>query len=266
MSVSDVETKITKKTKAILVVHTYGHPVDMDPILEISKNYDICIIEDVAEAHGAEYKGKKCGTFGSAATFSFYANKFVTTGERGMVVTNDPKVEQRARNYINLCFNKNERFLHDDIGYNFRMTSLQAALGLGQLERIESTIEKKIKMGQFYKSCLSNMDGIQLQIEKPWAKTVYWMYGIQISEKYGVTAKDIMGELKKIGIGTRPFFRGLHDQPAIFRKGIIKTKDSYPVSDKAYKYGFYLPSSLNLSTKQITHICDAVKKILITRS
>ncbi len=262
MNIQDVASKITPKTKAILAVHIYGHPIDMDPLLDMATAHGIQIVEDVAQAHGAEYKSRKCGSMGSVAAFSFYANKLITTGEGGMVITNDSLMAERARSYRNLCFNPGERFLHDDVGYNFRMTSLQAAVGLGQLERIEKIVARKREMGKLYIRRLSQIKGLRLQIEKPWAKSVYWMYSLQMPPELGKTAKEVTTALGKRGIGTRPFFRGLHDQPTLKEQGIIFDSGHYPVSDLAYKFGFYLPSGLTLTDEQINEVCDQVDEVL----
>lgn len=262
MDVSQVRSSITEKTKAILVVHIYGHPVDMDQILEAVAGKDIKVVEDAAESLGAEYKGKKCGSIGDVSAYSFYANKIVTTGEGGMVLTDNPEIEERARSYRNLCFNSQERFLHNDIGYNFRMSSLQAAVGLGQMQRLEQNVKRKREMGELYVSLLSRIKGLQCQVEKPWAKTVYWMYSVQLDPSLGKTAKEIMSELRERGIGTRPFFRGLHDQPALQQRGVVPVKGVFPAADAAYKFGFYLPSGLTLTDEHITEVCTSLKEIL----
>lgn len=263
LTIDHIQKKITPKTKAILVVHTYGHPVDMDPIINIALEKNIKIVEDVAESYGAEYKGKKCGTFGVSAAFSLYANKFITTGEGGMVLTNDDEAENRARYYRNLCFNSKERFSHEDIGYNFRMSGIQAAFGLGQLDRVDKIIETKIKMGELYKSFLSEIPGIKLQKEKPWAKMVYWMYAIEINPSLNMLASELMQKLKEKKIGSRPFFKGLHDQPAIKKKGYKYNQKEFPVTEQAYKYGLYLPSGLMLTNAQIEYVCMVVKDELV---
>lgn len=261
MSVEAVREKITNKTKVIMAVHIYGHPVDMDPLLEVAKKNKIIVLEDTSQALGAMYKGKKCGSIGDISSFSFYANKFVTTGEGGMVVTNSHDMDIRARSYRNLCFNNKERFLHDDIGYNFRMTAMQAAIGLGQIERLEKVVKRKIRMGHLYAKQLSKINGIKLQIEKPWAKTVYWMYCIQLDPSLGTNAKEMMAALASMGIGTRPFFRGLHDQPSL-KKLILNSNEKFPITDLSYKYGLYLPSSYKLTNSEINLVCDKVRKSL----
>jgi perosamine synthetase len=250
--------KITSKTRAILAVHMYGHPVDLDPLSAALRGTDIALVEDAAQAHGAEYKSARCGSFGKASAFSFYANKLITTGEGGMVVTSDPNVAERARSYRNLCFNAEERFRHDNVGYNFRMTSLQAALGTSQLARIDAIVERKREIGAMYLEGLSQIPGVRLQIEKEWARTVYWMYGLQLPPELGWTAKALAKALLDRGIGSRPFFRGLHDQPALGRLGLGGSPNEFPISDAAYKYGLYLPSSLSLTDRDIAQITTTV--------
>lgn len=260
MDVDQAISKITSRTKAIMAVHIYGHPVDMDPLIEEGRRRGIAIVEDAAEAHGAEYKGVRCGAMGDVAAFSFYANKLVTTGEGGMVVCRDPEAARRARSYRNLCFDRDKRFLHEDIGYNFRMTSLQAAVGIGQLTRIDEIIARKREMGALYVRTLSDIPGVRLQVERQWARSVYWMYGLQLSKTAGVTAVEAMRALGEKRIGTRPFFLGLHAQPALCDRGLIPSGERFPVSDDAHTYGFYLPSGLALTDEQILQVCDEVKR------
>jgi len=207
--------KITSKTKAIMPVHIYGHPVDMDPVFEIAEKHNLKIVEDAAEVHGAEYfsrergnKWLKCGSMGDAAAFSFYANKIVTTGEGGMVVTDDPQISERAASYRNLCFKPEKRFYHTELGYNFRMTNLQAAIGIAQLERVKEFISIKRSLGEYYRNKLSTIPGVRFQVEKPYARSVYWMYSIELDESFGVDAETMMALLREKGIGTRPFFMG----------------------------------------------------------
>jgi perosamine synthetase len=242
-------------------VHIYGHPVDMDPIMKLALKYNLIVIEDAAEVHGAEYKGKKCGSIGHIAAFSFYANKIITTGEGGMVVTKDSVIAERAASYRNLCFRSEKRFFHTEIGYNFRMTNLQAAIGVAQMERIEEFVEKKRYLGAYYREKLSEIPGICFQIEKPWAKSVYWMYAIELDEKTGFTAEEMIMRLKMKGIETRPFFFGLHKQPVFHDMGLFEG-EQYPVSERAYRQGLYLPSGLTLTEKQIDKVCQGIKDIL----
>ncbi len=261
MDVTQIEEKITNKTKAIMVVHIYGHPCNMEPILELAQKYNLKIIEDAAEAHGAEYKGKKCGGFGDISCFSFYANKIITTGEGGMILTNNEEYAEKARSYRNLCFRKDRRFYHTELGYNFRLTNLQAAIGLAQLERIKELIEKKRWIGKMYTERLREIKGLQLPTEKDWAKNVYWMYGIVLDEKTNMNAAEFAMRLKEAGVDTRPFFLGMHEQPIFHKMGLFKD-EHYPVAERIAKQGLYLPSGLTLTEEQIDKVCDAVKKIL----
>jgi perosamine synthetase len=261
MDVSQIEARITPKTRAIMPVHIYGHPVDMDPLLAIAEKHNLVVIEDAAEVHGAEYKGRKCGSLGHLSVWSFYANKIVTTGEGGMVLTSNLKIAERAASYRNLCFHPERRFYHTELGHNFRMTNLQAAIGVAQMDRVEEFVQTKRRLGQYYRDKLSKIDGIKFQVEKPWAKTVYWMYCIELSDSLKLDAAGMMQELAKRGIGTRPFFLGLHEQPALHDLGLF-TGESYPITERIAKRGLYLPSSLTLTEKQIDEVVAAVNEIV----
>ncbi len=261
MDVNQIEARVTKKTKAIMAVHIYGHPVDMDPLLEIAKKYNLIVIEDAAEVHGAEYKKRKCGSIGHISAWSFYANKIVTTGEGGMVLTSDPKMAERASSYRNLCFNPKKRFYHTELGYNFRMTNLQAAVGVAQLERIEEFIQLKRHLGEYYRKYLQNIKGIKCQVEKPWAKMVYWMYCIELDSALGKDAETVMKSLKDSGIETRPFFLGLHQQPALHDLGLFKG-ESYPVTERIARQGLYLPSGMALTERQIDEVVAALSSVV----
>lgn len=261
MDVSQVEARITPRTKAIMPVHIYGHPVDMDPVLEIARKRGLMVIEDAAEVHGAEYKGRKCGSLGQISSWSFYANKLVTTGEGGMVLLDDEKQYERAKSYRNLCFIPQERFLHHELGYNFRMTNMQAAVGLAQVERLDEIVKFKRRMGEVYREALKGIGQLRFQGEKEWAKTVYWMYSVELNPETGMDAKHLMSELGKRKIGTRPFFRGLHDQPVFAKMGLF-AGEKYPRADHAYKYGFYLPSGMTLTEAQVSEVVGHLKEIL----
>lgn len=255
---SKIEEVITEKTKAIVVVHMFGHSAEMDSIIDICRAHSIKVIEDCAQVHGAKYKGKPCGSLGDVATFSFYANKIITTGEGGMVTTNSKEIYNRCLDFKNLCFGKENKFLHHDLGYNFRMTAMQAALGTSQLERIEDTLSKKIELGRSYKEKLSQHPSIQLQIDREHSKTVYWMYCVLLKDR---KANDVCKKLEEEGIQTRPFFAGMHEQEPLKKRGLI-TNSNYPVTELLSKNGFYLPSSLNLTEVQISHISSVLLGIL----
>jgi perosamine synthetase len=264
MNVSQVETRITPRTRVIMPVHIYGHPVDMDPLLAIARKHGLMVVEDAAEVHGAEYKGRKCGSLGHVSSFSFYANKIITTGEGGMVLTSDSRMAERARSYRNLCFRPEKRFYHTELGYNFRMTNVQAALGVAQMERIDEFIRIKRRLGAYYREKLSTLEGVKCQVEKSWAKTVYWMYCIELDMKLGLTAEVMMTRLGKMGIGTRPFFLGLHEQPALHDLGLFKG-ERYPVTEQIARQGLYLPSGLTLTEHEVDEVVDAVKAVLADR-
>lgn len=264
MDISQIESRITPRTKAIMAVHIYGHPVDMDPLLDIARRYNLIVIEDAAEAHGAEYKGRKCGSIGSIGCFSFYANKIITTGEGGMVVTSNAEMAARARSYRNLCFQPKRRFLHDELGHNYRMTNLQAALGVAQMERIEEFVQIKRKLGSYYCERLRLIKGIKCQIEKPWAKSVYWMYCIELDWAFGLGADQMIVALDEKGIDSRPFFLGLHEQPALNKLGLFK-EEHYPVTERIARQGLYLPSSLTLTEREIDQVISALTLIIDER-
>lgn len=251
MNVRQIEEKITTKTKAILVVHIYGLPVDMDPVLVLAKKYKLKIIEDAAEMHGQTYKGKMCGSFGDISIFSFYPNKHITTGEGGMLLTNDKELAQRCKKLRNLCFEPNgPRFIHHEIGWNYRMTNLQAALGLAQLEQIEGFIKRKRTMGTLYQQGLASLKtkGYQLPIEKTdFSENIYWVFGLvapSVAEK-----GKIVNHLTENKIGTRPFFWCMHEQPVFQKMGLFKD-EKHPNAERLARNGFYLPSGLGLSLEQ----------------
>jgi perosamine synthetase len=270
MDVDQVKSKITERTRAIMPVHIYGHPVDMDPILDLAERHGLAVIEDAAEVHGAEYLSgrgtthpawRRCGSFGTLSCFSFYANKLITTGEGGMVLTDDPILAEKTRSLRNLCFQANRRFHHEELGFNFRLTNLQAALGLAQVERIEEIIARKRWMGQEYNRRLAGLRGLQLPVEEPWARNVYWMYGVVLSEETGMDATVFDQRLKQHGIETRPFFLGLHEQPVFHQRGLF-VQERFPVTERIARQGLYFPSGLALTAEQLDEVCAAVHEVL----
>ena len=262
MDVSQIEAKITERTKAILMVHIYGLPVDVDPILDLAKKYNLLVLEDAAEMHGQTYKGRPCGSFGDISTFSFYPNKHITTGEGGMIVTNNPKLAEDCYSLRNLCFDPKNRFVHERLGWNLRMTNMQAALGLAQLERLEEFVKRKRKMGARYTELLSSLSGVQLPLEKTdYASNIYWVFGLVIDESLDLNAKKAMEALSAKGIGTRPFFYPMNQQPVLRKMGLF-TDEHYPVAERLYKQGFYIPSGMAISEEQIVRSADAVKEVL----
>ncbi len=270
MDVQQVEQKITRRTRAIMPVHVYGHPVDMDPLLDLAEKYGLAVVEDAAEAHGAEYLSRartsrsgwrRCGSFGTLSCFSFYANKLITTGEGGMVLTDDPQLAEKARSLRNLCFRPERRFHHEDVGYNFRLTNIQAALGLAQLERIGEIVARKRWMGHEYTRRLKDVQGLQLPVEEPWARSVYWMYGAVLGGDVDIDAGLFAQRLKDCSVDTRPFFLGMHEQPVFRRRGLFDG-ERYPVAERLARRGLYLPSGLALTEDQLAQVGDAVRKVL----
>lgn len=261
INVRKIEEKITSRTKAIMPVHIYGHPCDMDEINEITRKYNLYVVEDAAEAHGAEYKRKKCGSLSDIGCFSFYANKLITTGEGGMLVTNNEEFYKKAQYLKDLAFGKERRYLHEEVGFNYRMTNIQAAIGLGQMKKINSFLETKIKNAKLYNSFLSKVEGIIIPAEKPYVKNSYWMYGIRVDEKLFGMSKDKLKELLfKKGIDTRDFFIGMNEQP-IFRRENLQTEEKFPVSKKFSETGMYLPFGLDLKNEDIEYICNSIKEL-----
>jgi perosamine synthetase len=255
-----IEEKITPKTKAIMVVHMYGHPCDMDPILDIARRHQLFVIEDAAEAHGAEYKGRKVGALGDVGCFSFYANKNITTGEGGMVVTNNQEIASRARLLRNQAFEE-PRFVHRFIGFNYRLTNIQAAIGLAQTEKIEEKVDRKRGIARIYSDLLKDQLDITLPYEALWAKNVYWMYSILLNDSFGLSRDEVMRMLKEKGVETRSFFYPIHQQP-VFQGRDFRfphTSGHYPVSEDIACRGLYLPSSLGLTKEQIEEV---VQKLL----
>lgn len=265
MDVSQIEQKITRKTRAIMPVHIYGHPCDMDPIMDVARKYQLYVVEDAAEAHGAEYKGKRVGGIGDVGCFSFYANKIITTGEGGMIVTRTKELAERARRLRDQAYSPKKRFIHTDIGFNYRMTNVQAAIGLAQLEKIDDLIQSRIENARQYNSLLREIDGIGLPPQEAWAKNVYWMYSVLIGDGYRMSRDELMVRLREKGIDTRTFFISMHHQPAFQKLGLF-SGESYPVSEELSRRGMYLPSGSNLKSEQIETVCDAIKRIRGHRS
>jgi perosamine synthetase len=262
MNVSQIEAKITPRTRAIMVVHIYGLPVDMEPVVALADKYGLQIIEDAAEMHGQTYKGRPCGSFGALSTFSFYPNKHVTTGEGGMIVTDDEQLAERCRSLRNLCFQPQNRFVHEELGWNFRMTNLQAAMGVAQLERLDEFVARKRRIGQFYTELLSDIPGLQLPVPKTdYASNIYWVYGIVLKDEVPFDAKEAMRRLGQYKIGTRPFFWPMHEQPVFQKMGLFEG-ESCPEAERIARRGFYIPSGLALTDEQIKRVAQVVVEIL----
>lgn len=262
MKTDEIEAKITNKTKAIMIVHLYGLPVEVDKVLALAKKYHLKVIEDAAEMHGQTYKGQPCGSFGDISTFSFYPNKHITTGEGGMVVTDDEELAERCRSLRNLCFRQDVRYVHDEISDNYRFTNLQAAVGLAQLERLDEFIERKRAMGSYYTDKLQGIEGLRLPIAKTdYADNIYWIYGLVLDKDIKVDNKRMQELLSEKGIGTRTFFWCMHEQPVYRNKGLFQN-ETYPNAEYLARKGFYIPSGLALTKEQMNEVVLAVKEVM----
>jgi len=251
-----IEEKITPKTKAIMPVHLYGHPCDMERILEIAEDYDLYVVEDAAESHGAEYKGKRVGSFGEINCFSFYGNKIISTGEGGMCVTKDEELAGKMRILRDHGMNPNKRYWYDVVGYNYRMTNLQAAIGVAQLRKLDRFVEKKREIARLYEEGLSELAErglIKLQPEMAWAKCVYWMYCILIEDKFGRSRNELMKKLEENGIETRPFFYPMHLIPP------YESNKAFPAAEQISREGINLPSAVGLKEEEVKFILEKVK-------
>jgi perosamine synthetase len=261
-SPEQIISAITPRTKAIMLVHIYGLPVDADPVLEIARERGIQVIEDAAEAIGLKYKDRPCGSLGNLSTFSFYPNKHITTGEGGMVLTNDDQIDERCRASRNLCFQNSKRFYHERIGWNFRMTNIQAAIGVAQLERLDETIARKREIGAKYSDLLKDCPFLQLPVpETFYAKNVYWVYPVVLHDSCTMNATEVMSRLEQRQIGTRPFFYPMHKQPVFNKLGLFEN-DSHHNAERIAERGFYIPSGLGISDNEIHRVADTLLEML----
>jgi len=256
MNVTEVEDKVSANTKAIMPVHIYGHPTDMQPLVELATKRDLAIVEDAAEAHGAEYKGKKVGSIGDVGSFSFYANKIITTGEGGMNTTNDPDLAERMSWLRAHAFGKGgKHFWHEELGFGYRMSSLQAAMGLAQIERLEDLVRARRSHARLYNELLSSLseEHIVLPPEEPWAKSVFWMYSILV--KNASIRDELMKSLERGGIETRTFFYPIHKQPYYSSRF---ANENFPVADDISMRGINLPSGNGLTQEEVSYVCQSV--------
>lgn len=257
MDLNQVEAKITPRTKAIVPVHIYGHPTDMDPLLDLARKHGIMVIEDAAEAHGAEYKGRRAGGLGDAAGFSFYGNKIITTGEGGMVTTSNRDIARLAWNLRDHAFSHERHFWHKFVGFNYRMTNLQAAVGLAQVEQLDSFVAARRQHALEYNRRLDTVPGIRTPAEASWAKNVYWMYGIMVDEdEYGMNRDQLRKALADRGVETRTFFIPMHCQPVYWQQFLGQR---YPVAEELCRRGFYLPSASSLTLSEIEYVTDVIR-------
>jgi perosamine synthetase len=246
---------ITPHTRAIIAVHLYGHPTDMDPLRTLADRNDLTIIEDAAEAHGARYKGRRVGSLSDVAIFSFFGNKIITTGEGGMVLTDDTALAERCFFLENQARHKENPYWHAEIGYNYRMTNIQAALGVAQLERIEELIAIRVQNAAHYQRRLSEIPGLSLPPCAKWAENVYWMYTVLVEEDYGLDRDTLMARLRQHGVDTRAVFYPIHTLP------MYNCGQHLPVAEEIGRKGINLPSGATLTPEQVDLVCDTLMKI-----
>ena len=251
-----IEALITPKTKAIMPVHLYGHPAEMDKIIEIANKHGLWVIEDAAEAHGATVNGKRVGSWGHCATFSFYGNKNLTTGEGGMITTDDEDFYNKCKYLRDHAMSKDKRYWHTEPGFNFRMTNLQAAIGCAQLERAEEIMAKRQEIFHWYEKHLGEIDGLRLNQTADWATNAYWLICIENQAWNETTRDQFMIELKKRGVDSRPFFYPMSDMP------YLEQTDKTPVTHELYQKGINLPTYFDLTEEQVKFVCNSVKAIL----
>lgn len=254
-----IEAKITPHTKGIIVVHLYGHPADMDPILSIAHRHGLFVVEDAAEAHGGEYKGQKIGSIGDIATFSFYGNKIITTGEGGMVVTNDYTLASKVHQLKGQGVDLNRRYWFPIIGYNYRMTNVAAAIGLAQLEKVEWHLKCRLEVASWYREQLQSAHRVVWQSEKEWARHVYWMFTIVLDDDILRSRDEVMAYLKERGIETRPVFHPMHTLPP-YRDS--SQRDSYPIAEQIARRGINLPTWAGLTREDVYYICSRLLECL----
>ncbi|BBU31517.1 GDP-perosamine synthase [Burkholderia sp. THE68] len=264
MDVTKIEAAITSRTRAIMPVHTFGLPVDMAPVLALANRHGIAVIEDAAQAIGQTYDGRQCGSFGDISCFSFYANKHIATGEGGMILCDDDALAARARSLRNLCFKPERRFVHEELGWNYRMSSLQAAVGLAQFEKLDTHIARKRQLGQRYETLLRGVRGLELApVACPYADNIYWVFGLILDDSLPIDADQARSMLADAGVSARPFFWPMHEQP-VFRKQGLFDGEHYPVAERMSRRGLYLPSGLALTEAQQDKAVAAVRNMLAT--
>ena len=259
MDPAQFEQAITKRTKAVIPVHLYGHPCDMASILQIAKKNNVSVVEDAAEAHGAECMAKKVGNIGHIGCFSFYGNKVITSGEGGMCVTDDPILNDRLKKLRDHGMNKNKRYWHDEIGFNYRMTNLNAAVGLAQLEQIEQFLDRRAYLAGIYDSCFDNLTGVKPKVQSHFGKKINWMYCLFLDEYSSISRDDLLSGLNEYNIDARPTFCPIHLMPPyrnVRRSPSLKNSEFFGMS------GINLPLYPSLREEDVNYIVDVVRELL----
>jgi perosamine synthetase len=255
MDAADARRKLTGRTRAIIPVHLYGHPVDLDPLLRLAADHGLEIVEDAAEAHGARYRGRRVGALGRMGAFSFYGNKIITTGEGGMVVTNDAALAERAAFLRDHAMDPRRRYYHPEIGFNYRMTNIQAAIGCAQLEEAEAMLGRRKTIAAAYRSGLAGIAGLTGPPAEPWAENVYWMYSVLVEPEFGHDREAVRAGLRARGVDSRPFFVPLHELPP------YRLDAPFPVATALGAKGVNLPSGTGLQPHEIATVCSALREL-----
>jgi perosamine synthetase len=255
MDPADARRKLTARTRAVIPVHLYGHPVDLDPLLALAAEHGLEIVEDAAEAHGARYKGRRVGALGRIGAFSFYGNKIITTGEGGMVVTNDPSLFERAAFLRDHAMDPRRRYYHPEIGFNYRMTNIQAAIGCAQLEQADAILARRKAIAAAYEAGLAGVAGLTRPPDEPWAESVHWMYSVLVEPAFGPDREAVMAGLRTRGVDSRPFFVPLHQLPP------YRLDAPFPVATSLGARGINLPSGTGLRPEDIATVCDALRAL-----
>lgn len=250
-----IREAVNKRVKAMIPVHLYGHPCDMGAVMKVAEDNGLFVVEDAAEAHGGEYKGWKVGGIGDVGCFSFYGNKILTTGEGGMCVTDNEELADKMRILRDHGMNPHKKYWHDIIGFNYRMTNIHAAIGVAQLKKIDTIIEKKRRIAEWYRKELREMEGLTQHPEMPWAKNVYWMYSILVEKDFSMGRDELIRKLRERGVDTRPFFHPIHELP------MYRTGDRFPISEELASKGVNLPSSANLSQEDVSNIAEKLRHL-----
>jgi perosamine synthetase len=262
MDLEQVERRVGPRTRAVMAVHLYGLPVDMQRLEALAQRHGLAVIEDAAEMHGQTCRGQPCGSFGDISTFSFYPNKHVTTGEGGMLLTDSDELAQRCRSLRNLAFKPPRRFVHDELGWNLRMTNLQAALGVAQIERLDTFVTRKRRMGLRYTHALRGVRGLHLPPERnELADNIYWVYPLVLGDEIDFDADQAIERLARAGVGCRPFFWPMHEQPVFHRMGLF-SGEHHPVAERIARRGFYVPSGMALTEAQIDAVAAALRDLV----
>ncbi len=260
IDVPSVAERITSRTKAMIIPHTYGLPADMAPLLDLAAEHGLHLIEDAAEAHALEYQGRPCGSFGTLSTFSFYPNKLITTGEGGMIVTDDDDIAMHCRTLRNLAFAPGRRFVHHELGWNYRMTNLQAALGLAQIASANEFLNRKREISHRYLELFEGIDGLQMPpAMHNGSMNVFWVFGMVLHGAGGEDAENVIRRLQKAGIGSRPFFFPLHQQPVLNRRG-IGVGENHPSAENLARNGFYIPNFPGMTESEIARVASEVRR------